>query len=157
MSGTQLAPVGLLYDAEIMMGGPGGGSTTTFYSINGNLSLKYIPAQNPMNGNHPAPPPPPPPPPPPQQGMKKAAYVNVPAAFDFGTDTGETSTGVAVTWNSQDKAILTTGPPSLLYGMWNVSSDTTMEQFSGQVSPSNAFLFVSPGETLNYSQAGYVH
>ncbi|KAA8922183.1 MAG: peptidase S53 [Thermoplasma sp.] len=151
VSGTQLTPLGLLYDAEIMIGGPGGGSTTTVTDINGMMDLKYIPASNPMAHVHPAPPSQSP------KGPSATAhsYVNVPSAFDFGTDTGETSVGAAVAWNSMDQVILNTGP-SLLYGMWNVSSKTTMEQFSGSVMPSNAFLFVSPGDVINYSQAGYV-
>ncbi|BAB59291.1 hypothetical protein [Thermoplasma volcanium GSS1] len=149
VSGTQLTPLGLLYDAEIMIGGPGGGSTTTIMGINGTMSLKYIPAgQSRVT-------PPPPPPPPNGPASPQMDYVNVPSAFDFGTDTGETSIGVAVAWNSNDQAILTPGP-SLLYGMWNVSATTEMEQFQGSVSPSNAFLFVSPGNVINYSQNGYV-
>ncbi|WP_237265280.1 thermopsin family protease [Thermoplasma sp. Kam2015] len=150
VSGTQLNPAGLLYDAEIMMGGPGGGSTTTFTDINGMMQLKYISATNPMH-----PPAPPPPPSPPGKPAVPKSYANVPNAFDFGTDTGETSVGAAVAWNSQDQAILSTGP-SLLYGMWNVSSAKVMDHFTGDVSPSNAFLFISPGNVVNYSQAGYV-
>ncbi len=155
VSGTQLTPLGLLYDAEIMIGGPGGGSTTTVTDINGMMDLKYIPAANPMM--HPTPPPPPPPPGNSNPGAAMAAksYTNVPSAFDFGTDTGETSVGTAIAWNSMDQVLLSTGP-SLLYGMWNVSSVASMEQFTGNVMPSNAFLFVSPGDVINYSQAGYV-
>lgn len=156
VSGNQLTPLGLLYDAEIMLGGPGGGSTTTVMNIDGTMQLKYIPAeQNQQNHNHM------PPPPPPSMGNSKNMmktshnYINVPSAYDFGTDTGETSMGEAISWNSNDQAVLTTGP-SMLYGMWNVSSVTSMEHFTGQVSPSNAFMFVSPGGSINYSQAGYV-
>jgi thermopsin len=152
VSGTQLTPLGLLYDAEIMLGGPGGGSTTNVMDMNGTMQLMYIPAPTQVAKR---------PGPPPKIGPgnkgKKAptpSYVNVPSAFDFGTDTGETSMGMAVAWNSNDQAILHQGP-SILYGMWNVSPETHMEQFRGTVSPSNAFLFVSPGGTINYSEAGY--
>ena len=157
VSGTQLTPLGLLYDAEIMLGGPGGGSTTTVMNINGTMQLKYMPATPNLQEHMPPPPLP--------MGMgpghgnhnMKASmqYMNVPSAFDFGTDTGETSMGEAISWNSNDQAILTTGP-SLLYGMWNVSSVSSMDHFTGKVSPSNAFMFVSPGNSINYSQVGYV-
>ncbi|MGC8608723.1 MAG: thermopsin family protease, partial [Thermoplasmata archaeon] len=143
VSGTQTAPNGLLYDAEIMLGGPGGGSTTTVMDMNGTFDLKYIAAENPMAVS---PPPPPPKSPPPMVSAKN--YVNVPSAFDFGTDTGETSVGMAVSWNEMDQAVLTAGP-SLLYGMWNISGSPEMEQFSGSVNPSNAFLFVSSGDRIS--------
>lgn len=151
VSGNQLTPLGLLYDAEIMLGGPGGGSTTNVMNINGSMQLKYIPAQQNQQSNFP-------PPPPGHHNKFKSpqqVYVNVPSAFDFGTDTGETSMGEAIAWNSNDQALLHTGP-SMLYGMWNVSSVSSMDHFVGKVSPSNAFMFVSPGGTINYSQAGYV-
>ncbi len=154
VSGTQFAPNNLLYDAEIMLGGPGGGSTTTVMGIDGTMGLKYIPATNPMErwpGRGPAMPPQAHPSP--QQVSN--VYVNVPSAFDFGTDTGETSVGMAVAWNEMDQAVLTAGP-SLLYGMWNISGSYGMEQFTGSVAPSNAFLFVSPGTSVNNSYAGYV-
>ncbi len=153
VNGNKLNPEGLLYDAELMIGGPGGGSTNSIYAMNSTMSLKYLST--------------------PQQAISPqphyteifsntgsnspgtgGRYLNVPSAFDFGTDTGETSEGVAVAWNSQDQAILTAGP-SLLYGMWNVSSATGMEHFTGQVSPSNAFMFVDSGTSVNPDNAGW--
>lgn len=146
VSGTTTAPNGLLYDGEIMLGGPGGGSTTNVMNVQGTMSLKYIPQSNPMMRQMG----------PPVPGQRlNTNYVTVPSAFDFGTDTGETSVGMAVAWNSAHQAILTPGP-SLLYGMWNISSQNQMEQFYGQVMPSNAFLFVSPGSVMSNSYNGYV-
>ena len=187
VNGNKLNPEGLLYDAELMIGGPGGGSTNSIYTMNSTMSLKYLSTQTQM----PSPPSPPSPPgphgpgmspqtaqssdmlpgpgpgkggsgtPPSHPGMHqphgpvtKPQYLNVPSAYDFGTDTGETSEGVAVAWNFQDQAILTAGP-SLLYGMWNVSTVTTMEHYTGQVSPSNAFMFVDSGTYVNPENAGW--
>jgi len=190
VNGNKLNPEGLLYDAELMIGGPGGGSTNSIYSLNATMSLKYLstvpqmpsppsppaphsppgphgPGMNPVvqaqnlpgpspGGGPGTPPVPPGPGPMPQsQGSStKGVYLNVPSAYDFGTDTGETSEGVAVAWNSQDQAILTAGP-SLLYGMWGVSNTMSMEHFTGQVSPSNAFMFVDTGNSLNPNTAGW--
>ncbi|MEM0157843.1 MAG: thermopsin family protease, partial [Thermoplasmataceae archaeon] len=149
VSGTQPAPNGLLYDGEIMLGGPGGGSTTNVMNIQGTMSLKYIPQANPNAVTHHRPFPQG------QQNNVNTAYVSVPSAYDFGTDTGETSVGMAVAWNSAHQAILTPGP-SLLYGMWNISGQSQMEEFSGNVAPSNAFLFVSPGNVMSNNYNGYV-
>ncbi|MGC8681208.1 MAG: thermopsin family protease [Thermoplasmata archaeon] len=125
VSGSEITPDGyLLNDAEIMIGGPGGGSTAMIYNINAMMNLYYY------------------------SGSTKS-YHNVPAAFDFGTDTGETSEGVAVSWIGET-AILNAGP-SFLYGMWNASTSNKMESFNGYVNPSNAFLFVSQGSEFNES------
>ncbi len=152
ISGTQITPTGyLLNDAEIMIGGPGGGSTSSVYGISGSMSLKYLPSQPP------APPVGPGPQHSPQGPMATASiYVTVPSAYDFGTDTGETSEGVAVSWNQADTAQLTAGP-SLLYGMWGVSPpNTQMGHFNGKLAPSNAFMFVSSGNTFNAQDAAWV-
>jgi len=126
VSGTQLTPTGFIpYDAEIMLGGPGGGSTANVYQINATMQLQY------MNGS---------------------MYQNVPSAFDVGSETGETSQGVAVSWTSNDVAHLQAGP-SFVYPMWGASPSDQMTTYSGQVSPSNAFLFVSPGDTFNNTTA----
>ncbi|MEM0010867.1 MAG: thermopsin family protease, partial [Candidatus Bathyarchaeia archaeon] len=124
ISGTTVTPTKfLLYDAEMMIGGPGGGSTTTIYNINATMGLMYY-------------------------NSTSSAFDSVPSAFNFGTDTGETSAGVNVWWKGTT-AILNEGP-SLLYGMWNVSS-VGPQQFKGNVAPSNAFMFVSGGMTFNSS------
>jgi hypothetical protein len=93
VSGTQLNPTGYIpYDAEIMIGGPGGGSTADISQINGTLNLEYMNAST-------------------------SKYNNVRAAYDIGSETGETSTGIDVSY-SGSTAYLQTGP-SLVYGLWN--------------------------------------
>ncbi|MHB1709470.1 MAG: peptide-N4-asparagine amidase [Thermoplasmataceae archaeon] len=152
ISGTQITPTGyLLNDAEIMIGGPGGGSTTSVYGISGSMSLKYTPEQASApaigQGSHPLSHVP---------GGMGSMYVSVPSAYDFGTDTGETSEGVAVSWNRADTAQLSAGP-SLLYGMWGIyPPNTQMVQYRGTVSPSNAFMFVSQGNMFNAESAAWV-
>ena len=132
VSGTTLTPTGyLLYDAEMMIGGPGGGSTTSLYNISGAMTLKYLDATT-------------------------GFYANVPSAFNFGTDTGETSEGITVFWTQDAVAHLGTGP-SLLYGMWNVSGSNHAGSvtYSGSLTPANAFLFVSPGSRFSESGAAW--
>lgn len=187
VDGNKFAPNGLLYDAEIMIGGPGGGSTNTLYSMNTTMSLKYLTEiKGPQVSPGPAAPPFPPgpglPPPPGEPGGNinlqippaptsppgmppgphgphgphtTYAYINVPSAYDFGTDTGETSEGVSAWWTSGAIEHLMEGP-SLLYGMWNVTSSNAMSKFSGKVSPSNSFMFVSAGATVNVNNAAWV-
>ena len=142
VSGTQITPTGyLLNDAEIMIGGPGGGSTTSIYAIQGSMSLKYLDSG--MISSQ-------------ASGMTQSQYVSVPSAIDFGVDTGETSEGVSVGWNQSNTALLSSGP-SLLYGMWNLSPPgTQMAQYSGSVSPTNAFMFVSPGSSFVNETAAWV-
>ncbi|WMT50836.1 MAG: thermopsin family protease [Ferroplasma sp.] len=126
-SGTHVTPTGFIpFDFEIMVGGPGGGSTTSIYDVNATMNLKY------QDGNR---------------------YVNVPSAYDVGSETGETSEGVAVSWDN-DTAYLTPGP-SMVYGMWNISSSNAMAHYSGTVGPSNAFMFVSQGSTFNIATAAW--
>ncbi len=126
INGFQYTPNGFLpYDAEMMLGGPGGGSQTNVLSINGTMTLDYLP-----------------------QGSTSNGYVSVPSAYDFGSDTGETSSGIAEWW-SGNTVHLNTGP-SLLYPMWNISSNSGHQTLSGSVTPSNSFIFISNGTFNNY-------
>ncbi len=184
VDGNKLAPNGLLYDAELMVGGPGGGSTNTIYQMDSTMSLQYLttvvapptppgphapplppgpsgptPPGSPMMPPAPQPPSPPSPPGPmphpnPRGPNTQMMYVNVPSAYDFGTDTGETSEGTSVWWTANAVAHLMVGP-SLLYGMWNVSTSNSMDQYTGVVSPSNSFMFVSPGTTVSVENAAW--
>ncbi len=122
----------LLNDAEIMLGGPGGGSTTTLFQISGSMGLWLLP-----NGTN--------------------RYETVPSAYDFGTDTGETSEGIAewATTGSHPMAELGSGP-SMLYGLWGVQGAHQGEEtITLDLSPTNAFVFASPGSTFDASTAGW--
>jgi thermopsin len=132
INGKQYNAFGLLNDAEIMLGGPGGGSTTTLLSINGSMGLF-------LKGNG--------------TGM----YSSIPSAYDFGTDTGETSEGIAE-WTpgpSSPVAMLGSGP-SLLYPLWGLvgaHAGSIHESFT--VAPSNAFVFASTGTRFDVDTAAW--
>jgi thermopsin len=120
----------LLNDAEIMLGGPGGGSTTTLFNIVGSMGLWLLP-----NGT--------------------TTYRTVPAAYDFGTDTGETSEGIAEasTTGPNPTAMLGSGP-SILYPLWGiVGAHPGAETIKVNLNPSNAFVFANPGTSFNESYA----
>lgn len=116
VSGTTLTPTGYIpYDSEIMIGGPGGGSTATVQNISGTMNLMYY--NTTMN-----------------------MFMNVPNAYDIGSETGETSTGVDVHYKDST-AYLTSGP-SMVYGLWN-ETNNTVNDYKGTISNSNAFLFIA--------------
>ncbi len=127
VNGNEPTPTGfLLYDAELMLGGYGGGSTTTVFDINATMQLNYL---------------------------SSTGYTAVPSAYNFGTDTGETSIGVSSSWNGiNPAAILTTGP-SILAPLWGLAPGSGNIKVSGTVTPSNAFMFISPGSTFNATTA----
>jgi thermopsin len=133
IDGQTVDPTGfLLNDAEIMLGGPGGGSTTTLFNIAGSMGLWLLP-----NGT--------------------STYKTVPSAYDFGTDTGETSEGIAE-WaptGANPEAMLGSGP-SILYGLWGVlGSHRGAETISVNLAPTNAFVFANVGRHFNQSTAAW--
>ena len=120
VSGTTITPTGFIpYDAEIMIGGPGGGSTATVYGINGTMNLRFWNATT-------------------------SSYQNVRAAYDLGSETGETSVGVDVSYVGQT-AYLNPGP-SIIYGLWNVTPSFT--KYAVTVKPANSFLFINNNMTM---------
>ncbi|MEM0155306.1 MAG: thermopsin [Thermoplasmataceae archaeon] len=130
ISGNTVTPTGFIpYDAEIMIGGPGGGSTANVQAISATMQLEYL---------------------------SGTSYNPFPNTFDVGSETGETSQGVAVSWNSNDVATLTAGP-SYVYGMWGISpAGTQMTTFTGTVNPPNSFMFASPTSSFNQTLASWV-
>lgn len=134
INGKAVNPTGfLLNDAEIMLGGPGGGSQTNLMNIAGSFGLWTQP-----NGS--------------------AVYKDVPSAYDFGTDTGETSAGIAE-WSSggaNPVAEMSSGP-SLLYPLWGVVGSVAPGAVHQtlHIAPSNAFVFVSPGKPFDANAAGW--
>lgn len=129
VTSNKVTPTGFIpYDSEIDLGGPGGGSTAMVNQINATMNLKYL-----QNGG---------------------GYANVPSAYNVGSETGETSTGIAETWTPNAVAHLYAGP-SFVYGMWNVSQVNTFQQFTGSVNPPNSFMFVSPGTQFNASLSSW--
>jgi thermopsin len=134
INGKAVNPTGfLLNDAEIMLGGPGGGSQTNLVNFAGSFGLWTQP-----NGT--------------------SSFRDVPSAFDFGTDTGETSSGIAEYSSGGPNPVAeATSGPSLLYPLWGVAGSVPSGAVHQtlQVSPSNAFVFASPGKTFNEDTAAW--
>lgn len=132
INGKATNAFGLLNDAEIMLGGPGGGSTTTIFNINGSMGLWTLP-----NGTH--------------------TYQAVPSGYSFGTDTGETSEGITEWASGGAYPMAMLGPgPSLLQPLWGVTgahSGFVRERFT--IAPSNAFVFASPGSAFRMGTAAW--
>ena len=79
-------------------------------------------------------------------------YQEVPSAYDFGSETGETTQGSYGTWtvgvNGAPIEHLTTGP-SILTGLWNVSSTSGAHALNYQnVEPQNAWVAIAPGRRV---------
>jgi len=132
VNGGSLTPTNfLLYDTELMIGGPGGGSTTQVYALNGSMQIAYY-------------------------NRSIGRYSLDPSAWTAGTDTGETSEGVAVSYATPGTALLGAGP-SIVEPLWNATpgGNAGRLEFTGTVSPDNAFLFLSPGATFNASDAAW--
>ncbi|HEV2317048.1 MAG TPA: thermopsin family protease [Thermoplasmata archaeon] len=132
VNGRQYNAFGLLNDAEIMLGGPGGGSTTTLLGIDGSMGLDLL-----ANGT--------------------SRYASVPAGSSFGTDTGETSEGIAewATAGPNPVAMLGSGP-SLLQPLWGlVGAHSGFIHATFTVSPSNAFAFASVGAGFRAGTAAW--
>ncbi len=125
VSGSTITPTGFIpYDAEIMIGGPGGGSSATFNNINATMKLKVL---NDTSGT----------------------YSNVKAAYDIGSETGETSVGVSV-YYKHASAFLRSGP-SFVLPMWNLSKPSKEGYYmvKGSVTPGSAYMFANLGNKTN--------
>ncbi|HEV2166041.1 MAG TPA: thermopsin family protease, partial [Thermoplasmata archaeon] len=148
VDGSQLTPTNfLLYDAELMIGGPGGGTTTSIYGINATESLQYLgpaPSHHGHGGHGDAP------------AATKMQYLNPPSAWNVGTDTGETSEGVAETYTTPGVVSVTAGP-SIPTPFWNATpgGNRGATTFSGPISPSNAFVFFTPGGSFDANTAAW--
>ncbi len=126
-NGLQYNPAGLVDDFELDLGGPGGGSEADFASADAALGLAYWNAT-------------------------AGAYQPVPAAYSYGTDTGETASGATVAWSDNASAApgglasygtMTTGP-SFLEGLWNLTGPEGSFPVALATRPSNAFTVVTP-------------
>jgi thermopsin len=132
VDGSALTPTNfLLYDAEIMIGGPGGGTTTSVYGINATESLAYL-------------------------NMSTGTYEIPPSAWNVGTDTGETSEGIAETYTTPG-LVTVKGGPSIPTPFWNATpgGNAGVSTFSGTLSPTNAFVFFTPGTSFNDNTAAW--
>lgn len=131
VNGNARTPSGYLYDSELVVTGPGGGSTSTIYAANDQLKL--------------------------QHKDTTGSYVNSPAAYNFGSNTGETIQGLSSWWTSvQSPVVHLSLGPSILTPMWG--SDITRSgatNVQGNLDPPNAFMFISSGTTFDSSHAAW--
>jgi hypothetical protein len=117
-------------DAEIDLVGGIGGDNAVFHSLNGTLNLEYSNASS-------------------------GAWQNVPSAYNFGSDTGETSAGIADYWVAGTHTLEVNQGPTMLYGLWNAEPQVSVKsgdiQLEGAIDPSYGFVFVS---NVNPTAAG---
>jgi hypothetical protein len=115
------APGGVFRDAEIVLVGNIGGDDSVFRAMNGTINLEY-------------------------SNRTTGGWKNVPSAYNFGTDTGETSTGIADYWTPNHTLVIHQGP-AMLYGLWNSQPQVAVPSGSihvvGSITPSYGFVFVS--------------
>ena len=96
-TGTHLDPVGLTNDFELDFGvGPYDGATLNVLGANASASLDYCPATT--------------------ASCSPGEFRTVPAAEDFGSETGETSTGLSLAYNGTTE--MATAGPFILRGLW---------------------------------------
>lgn len=130
IDGSQFTPTGYIpWDAEIMIGGPGGGTTTSVYGISGSESLLYLSGDS---------------------------YAIPPTTWNVGSETGETSEGIAETYTSLGTVDLSAGP-SFTMPLWGSTpgGNAGVATFSGPISPSNAFVFFNQGSSFDANSAGW--
>jgi len=120
VSGTTPSPTRLLDDSELDLVGSIGGDNAVFHALNGSLALEYSNATS-------------------------GGFRSIPSAYNFGGDTGETSTGIAGYWSGTTESIHQ--GPSFLYGLWGampyISVPSGSIQFEGRINPTYGFVFVS--------------
>ncbi len=133
IDGKQAGANGFLpNDAELMLGGSDDGDTTDVENIGGTMQLLEA-----TNGTR--------------------VYHSVPAAYDIGTDTGETTAGVAEWASNGTIPTVHLGPgPSFVIPLWGLKGAAFghIDQALA-VHPANAFVFVSPGPTFQQGKASW--
>jgi Thermopsin len=121
INGFHLAPMGLLRDAEIVLVGDIGGDNTVFRALNATVHLEY-------------------------SNLSVGGWGNAPSGYNFGGDTGETSTGIADYWTAGHTLVMHQGP-AMLYGLWNAQPSVSVGpgaiHLAGTIIPSYGFVFVS--------------
>jgi thermopsin len=132
VDGANITPTGFIpFDAEVMLGGPGGGSTATFNNINATMTLQHW-------------------------NTTLGRYVDEASAWTSGSETGETAVGVAEYYDSSNVVHLGPGP-EFIQPLWN-SSPTAVAgaaTLTGFVTPSNSWTFVTSGFTYNLSTSAW--
>jgi thermopsin len=131
INGNQVDPVGLPNDLELDVVGNDDGDTTTFYQMDATLSISVL-------------------------GTGRTGYAPVPSAVDAGSETGETSDGVSVSYAGSAPIARMTLGPSFLYGLWNESSSSGARKVVQSLHPANTMILVNPGSARDESRAQWV-
>ncbi len=131
-NGFSYNPIGLTNDFELDICGPGDGSQADLSTADATLGLAYF------NG---------------------ASFVSVPAAYNYGGETGETATGANVAWNAgpsgapgglADYGNMTTGP-AILSGLWGTGAPSGEAKITLAETPADAFNFFSYAGATGFS------
>ncbi len=119
-NGFTYTPTGHPYDFEFVLGGPGGGSQANFYAAGATMSLDY------WNGT-------------------TRSYVAVPSALSYGSNSGESASGVNIEWTNATSGphAIVSGGLSILTGLWNASGPPGVATIQTNVQPTDAFLFLN--------------
>ena len=129
LSGTGYIPL----DAELILGGDGGGSTASIFNIDATMRLFL-------------------------ESPGASTYHTIPAAYSFGSETGETVAGIAE-WASGGKSPeVHLGPgPADLGPLWGVVGAPPLGHVTQtlHVSPANAFVFGSVGAPFDANTAAW--
>ncbi|HEV2317790.1 MAG TPA: thermopsin family protease [Thermoplasmata archaeon] len=132
VDGGNVTPTGFIpWDAELVLCGPGGGSTTSIYTLNASMNLQF------WNTSLPG-------------------YSQTRDAWNVGSETGETVEGVATWFDKQH--IVHLGPgPTIPEPMWGASptSSNGFVKVTGSVSPANSFLFLNKKQPFNRTAASW--
>ncbi len=118
-NGVAYNPLGLTDDYELIFGGPGGGSQADIGQAQATLGLSY---------------------------WTGSGYSAIPAAYNYGGETGETVDGINVAWTegaNGPHGVLTNGP-TVLRGLWNAAGPTGATPVTIAVSPGNAWYVITP-------------
>jgi thermopsin len=132
LNGFTPTPSGFLpYESEMVLCGPYDGGSTTVLNIDATLNLWYWNAST-------------------------QSYQNVPSAFAFGTNTGETIEGATEWYDSSDSVHVGPGP-TLPFPLWNASPTSAPGHIdlTGTITPDTSFVFLNTGTKFNESYAGY--
>ncbi len=136
INGEALGATGYIpNDVELILGGDGGGSTTSALGISGTMNLYIQP-----NGT--------------------TRYEEVPEAYDFGSETGETIEDMAE-WASggSNPTVHFGAGPSVQQPLWGVAGAPAFGHTTiiFDVSPANAFVFGSIGTTFDPDSADWAY
>jgi len=105
-------------DAEFIIGGPGGGSTTTVYDLNATMDLQYL-------------------------NSTTGSFEYVPDAYDAGSETGETIQGISEYFTTPGIVHMDAGP-SIIEPLWNTSGTAKNQGYTtvrGSIAQTSSFIF----------------